>query len=401
MVNKLNNNVTDFVKAVIDVWKKRPQGFIPVPHGGAGYGRTHSVYVVPPASALVREPAILENLSENLRHPFGSQEFMAVLNDLASGYTVEDLYRTSAMLILVRERVFLYFLTGNDEFIGRRRGCKRIGKTLASSQEMPDSGIFMDSVDHGSIHGAYLNVVTMVESGPISGTTGDLLMVFGADQFLGAVYAYMDTKQEMIGIRSSMARLAHTSNEYDYLKGSLGDVLFAVRCYLAHIDGYDHASISNPIGGMRRKLLKLRKNEPLLAKVLLGRESFRSPDVGKYYKTKLQPWLDNMVIHVPNFRDPISFERGRVIMGLVHRSTNPNRKRRGPPMEVTLSHAIDSFSSKSTTQQNIRLELALHGKTESQGGLNLRELRTELVKIHGNNSRVNYMSRQQLLDTFQ
>ena len=281
-----------------------------------------NVCIVPSASQttiqkICNDKTCMKNLFDlGNTYIFRKDEFMTHLEtiSLKTRHKINALYRVLAMMILADQCTKLQFLINkykhNDKtfsaYINAFRKSTIGEQTLYELENWHDniSSMYKDSFDETIFSLDTLtsleNVMTIIVHGVYS-ITSDIMMIFNScGNFFGSAYAvYKPLNQHcMIGIRSSVIRMisCHRQKRISCLHNQIGKILYASRCKLAKLDGFDRVSILNPIGGM----LKLT-NHPELKTMFKGLVPFD--------ETLINEFLDNVdTIMVPPFRRILNHE---------------------------------------------------------------------------------------------
>ena len=279
---------------------------------------------------ILREKSVVAKIFKAVKdHGFGTPEFIRRINKLSAAnqdLSVETMYRTAAMLVLVDQRKKLQYLvqpyvpTGrisawNIHFTPAGKGIK-LKKTRTElkkwkEQHLKQNPTFLDVfekqiVDKTERLDSLSNVMRVIEGG-LPFDSGDLLLLFNnCGTFFGGVYAYTALEREqqkMIGIRASISRLlyCHKSSPVgseQCLVRLLGRVFYSVRCLLARMDGYHTASVQNPIGDMADMIGRLHDE---LRKMMLGKAPFDdTPEKITYLTQTIEK--HEITIHIPTYR---------------------------------------------------------------------------------------------------
>jgi hypothetical protein len=341
--------------------KKRPMNIDHIDHSIFNYDfgvlserpcfdNTFVVRVVPPAvyqviRDIVSNESTMRKIFDILNTSiFGSEIFMEKLKSIRA-YDIRALYRVSAIMIHKDQCTKLQYLVDKYQLevqlYGEPTSMKfrdvEIGKNTKRSLRLWFE-IYVSKHEHMikavlnvEALGSLLNVLTFVDPERTLSFASDMLMLFSTcGTYIGSVHAIFDmatNAQKMIGIRSSVLRMLScykTSNlsKEQCLSNQIGNILFAARCKLAELDGYDRVGIHTPIGGM----MKLLKGLPADVKDLFrGKSSFLE------HKNLLDGFLKRVHVTIPFFgRNSINRENNMYIMkSTIEESIPENKKTTG------------------------------------------------------------------------
>lgn len=309
------------------------------------FSRPFHVHVVPSVPVwqidliVVKKDVVAALFAAVKDKGFGTPEFVATINVLSKknpDISVESMYRTAAMLVLVDQRKKLQYLVQpyvpsgsgrrlpwNMQFTpgggGIGRDAPKTRKELRTwkKRHLKQNPEFLDVFEKQIVRSRHRldslsNVMNVIEGG-YQFDSGDLVLLFNdCGTFFGGVYAYVEPRgeqQKMIGIRASISRLlyCHKSSSLgseQCLVRLLGRVFYGVRCLLARMDGYDTASVQNPIGDMAEMIRRL---PPELQMMMKGRAPFDDTPQKTMFLT--QPFDDDVrAVHIPSYRKPLGVD---------------------------------------------------------------------------------------------